>query len=203
MNDLEALTEDQRSQLLKTRRRVIESIGKNMDLYGITLSIGYLYGNMYFNTGPVTLDEMSQTMGMSKTSMSTGMRTLYDLKMINKVWEKGSRKDLYEVESDWYQNFSDYFSIKWRKAVEQNKSAMKRSLKEIEEMLAQAEAESKLQDNADAFNATESQQKDPFIELLKSDKQKIEEALAYYRWLDRLIDSFESGEIFDFIPKEQ
>lgn len=203
MNDLEALTVDQRSQLLKTRRRVIESIGKNMDLYGITLSIGYLYGNMYFNTGPVTLDEMSQTMGMSKTSMSTGMRTLYDLKMINKVWEKGSRKDLYEVESDWYQNFSDYFSIKWRKAVEQNKSAMKRSLKEIEEMLAQAEAESKLQDNADAFNATESQQKDPFIELLKSDKQKIEEALAYYRWLDRLIDSFESGEIFDFIPKEQ
>src|SRR5690606_18531235 len=108
--------------------------GKNMDLYGVTLSIGHLYGNMYFNQSPVTLDEMSSTMGMSKTSMSTGMRTLYDLKMINKVWGKGSRKDLYEVVPDWHQNFADFFSIKWRKAVEQNMSVLKRSFKEIEEM---------------------------------------------------------------------
>lgn len=57
-------------------------------------------------------------MGMSKTSMSTGVRTLLDLKMIDKVWGKGTRKDLFEVVPDWHQNFSDYFSIKWRKAVE-------------------------------------------------------------------------------------
>lgn len=185
MDELEALTEVQRSQLLKTRRRVIESIGKNMDLYGITLSIGYLYGNMYFNSAPVTLDEMSQTMGMSKTSMSTGMRTLHDLKMINKVWEKGSRKDLYEVVPDWHQNFSDFFSIKWRKAVEQNMIALKRSLKEVEEMLIEHE------------------QHPTMIALLQSDREKIQEALSYYRWLDRLIDTFESGEIYEFIPKEQ
>lgn len=185
MDELEALTEEQRSQLLKTRRRVIESIGKNMDLYGITLSIGYLYGNMYFNSAPVTLDEMSQTMGMSKTSMSTGMRTLHDLKMINKVWEKGSRKDLYEVVPDWHQNFSDFFSIKWRKAVEQNMIALKRSLKEVEEMLIEHE------------------QHPSMFALLQSDQEKIKEALAYYRWLDRLIDTFESGEIYEFIPKEQ
>ncbi|MFC6334464.1 GbsR/MarR family transcriptional regulator [Paenibacillus septentrionalis] len=185
MNELEALTEEQRSQLLKVRRRVIESIGKNMDLYGITLSIGYLYGNMYFNREPVTLDEMSQTMGMSKTSMSTGMRTLHDLKMINKVWGKGSRKDLYEVVPDWHQNFVDYFSIKWRKAVEQNMSALKRSLKEVDELMVQYETDLSMK------------------QLLESDKEKIQEALAYYRWLDRLIDSFETGEIYEFIPKEE
>jgi len=185
MNELEALTEEQRTQLLKVRRRVIESIGKNMDLYGITLSIGYLYGNMYFNREPVTLDEMSQTMGMSKTSMSTGMRTLHDLKMINKVWGKGSRKDLYEVVPDWHQNFVDYFSIKWRKAVEQNMSALKRSLKEVDELMVQYETDLSMK------------------QLLESDKEKIQEALAYYRWLDRLIDSFETGEIYEFIPKEE
>ncbi|MEK3882020.1 GbsR/MarR family transcriptional regulator [Paenibacillus sp. PL2-23] len=185
MDELAGLTEEQRTQLQKTRRRVIESIGKNMDLYGITLSIGHLYGNMYFNQEPVTLDEMSQTMGMSKTSMSTGMRTLHDLKMINKVWGKGSRKDLYEVVPDWHQNFSDFFSIKWRKAVEQNMSALERSLREIEVMKAgSAETED-------------------FLRLLDSDQAKIEDALKYYRWLDRLIDSFETGEIFTFLPKEE
>lgn len=184
MDELAGLTEEQRTKLLHTRRRVIESIGKNMDLYGITLSIGHLYGNMYFNQEPVTLDEMSQTMGMSKTSMSTGMRTLHDLKMINKVWGKGSRKDLYEVVPDWHQNFADFFSIKWRKAVEQNMNALVRSLKEIDGMMTEFPEDEHLQG------------------LLVNDKTKIEDALKYYRWLDRLIDSFETGEIYQYFPKE-
>ncbi|KRE48801.1 GbsR/MarR family transcriptional regulator [Paenibacillus sp. Soil522] len=185
MNELADLTEEQLTKLHNTRRRVIESIGKNMDLYGITLSIGHLYGNMYFNREPVTLDEMSQTMGMSKTSMSTGMRTLHDLKMINKVWGKGSRKDLYEVEPNWHQNFADFFSIKWRKAVEQNMSALNRSMKEIDALKQQYES-------------------DPaFLDVLENDMQKIDEALKYYRWLERLIDSFETGDIYKFIPLEE
>lgn len=185
MDELAGLSNDQRTKLLQTRRRVIESIGKNMDLYGITPSIGYLYGNMYFNQEPVTLDEMSHTMGMSKTSMSTGMRTLHDLKMINKVWGKGSRKDLYEVVPDWHQNFADFFSIKWRKAVEQNKNALARSLKEIDGL------------------TTELDDDDSFAKLLASDRGKIDEALKYYKWLERLIDTFESGEIYQFLPKEE
>ncbi|REK75629.1 GbsR/MarR family transcriptional regulator [Paenibacillus paeoniae] len=185
MDELAGLTEEQRAKLLHTRRRVIESIGKNMDLYGITLSIGHLYGNMYFNQSPVTLDEMSHTMGMSKTSMSTGMRTLHDLKMINKVWGKGSRKDLYEVVPDWHQNFADFFSIKWRKALEQNMSALSRSMKEMDALIA------------------EHSEDEAFLTLLTSDKSKIDEALNYYRWLDRLIDSFESGEIYQYFPKEE
>ncbi|MHA7964740.1 GbsR/MarR family transcriptional regulator [Paenibacillus sp. CAU 1782] len=184
MNELKELSDEQRTLLLQMRRRVVESIGKNMDLYGITLSIGHLYGNMYFNREPVTLDEMSETMGMSKTSMSTGMRTLYDLKMINKVWGKGSRKDLYEVESDWHQNFTDFFSIKWRKAVEQNMSVLNRSMKEIGVLLERYDGDQAM------------------VKLLLSDQEKVNDALAYYKWLDRLIDTFESGEIYNFIPKE-
>ncbi len=156
-----------------------------MDLYGITLSIGHLYGNMYFNNAPVTLDEMSATMGMSKTSMSTGMRTLMDLKMINKVWGKGSRKDLYEVVPDWHQNFIDYFSIRWRKAVEANSNALHKSLKEIRDM------------------RTEYADNEPLLALLDQDESKIHDALSYYKWLLRLIDSFESGKIYELIPMEE
>ncbi|ACT03124.1 GbsR/MarR family transcriptional regulator [Paenibacillus sp. JDR-2] len=178
------LTPEQSRSLHVSRQRVIDSIGKNMDLYGITLSIGHLYGYMYFQNDPITLDQMSQQMGMSKTSMSTGMRTLMDLKMIDKVWGKGSRKDFYEVVPDWYQNFTDFFSIKWRKAVESNMASLQKSLKEIHAL-----------QTSDPDNST-------LQEITSVDEQKINEALNYYRWLHRLIDSFESGEIFDFIPKE-
>ncbi|MVO98900.1 GbsR/MarR family transcriptional regulator [Paenibacillus lutrae] len=184
MNDLNGFTAEQIQRIQKNRERVIDSIGKNMDLYGITLSIGHLYGYMYFNNGPVTLDELSQSMGMSKTSMSTGVRTLMDLKMIDKVWGKGTRKDLYEVEPDWYQNFSDYFSIKWRKAIEGNMNVLNKALREIEEM------------------KTENEANEPFLGVLREDEIKIIQALDYYKWLIRLIETLETGRIFDFIPKE-
>ncbi len=185
MKELEGLTPEQQRKLSKARERVIDSIGKNMDLYGITLSIGHLYGQMYFHDGPITLDEMSQTMGMSKTSMSTGVRTLMDLKMIDKVWGKGSRKDLYEVVPDWHANFTDYFSIRWRKAVESNMSALTKSLTDIQVLIASADGNEAL------------------LETLRMDEAKIVEAKKYYRWLLRFIEALETGKIFELIPKEE
>lgn len=184
MTAFEGLSEEQIKVIEKSRRRVVDSIGNNMDLYGVTLSIGHLYGNMYFHDGPVTLDDMGEEMGMSKTSISTGMRTLVDLKMIGKTWGKGSRKDLYEVEADWHQNFVDYFSIKWRKSMEMNVNSLNKSLAEIRKLREDYNDNEKLIAQADL------------------DIAKMTHALHYYRWLGRFIDSLESGDIFDWIPKD-
>lgn len=180
---LEQLNEQEQAALQKVRKRVIEAIGRNMDLYGITLSTGHLYGLLFFADKPMTLDEMGQEMKMSKTSMSTGVRTLLDLKMVNKVWEKGSRKDLYEVEYDWYQTFNDFFAIKWRKAVEMNLNVLKRSIDEMDKWIARSEEEA-------------------VKDVLAEDQRKMREAVEYYLWLDRLIDTLESGEIYNLVPRQ-
>lgn len=180
---LEQLTSEQQTHLMKVRKRVIEAIGRNMDLYGVPLSTGHLYGLLFFANKPMTLDEMGSEMSMSKTSMSTGVRTLLDLKLVNKVWEKGSRKDYYEVEYDWYQTFADYFAIKWRKAVESNIHILRRSTDELNKWLSS--------ENDEAVK-----------EVLEEDLRKMGEAIKYYEWLDRLIDALESGEIYKLVPKE-
>lgn len=181
---LDQLTEEQHVALMKVRKRVIEAIGRNMDLYGIALSTGHLYGLLFFADKPMTLDEMGVEMSMSKTSMSTGVRTLLDLKMVNKVWEKGSRKDLYEVEYDWYQTFTDFFAIKWRKAVESNILVLRRSLEELNRCLA-------------------SEPEGPLRKVLEEDARKMKEAVKYYEWLDRLIDTMENGDIYQLVPKPE
>ncbi|QQZ11268.1 GbsR/MarR family transcriptional regulator [Heyndrickxia vini] len=172
-----------KEQLDKARERVIEAIAQNMHLYGVTPSIGRLYGMMFFHDEPLTLDEMKEELGMSKTSMSTSVRTLLDLKMVDKVWKKGSRKDLYSIEGDWYQNFIDLFSIKWRNAISMNKHAIEKSHKELFEMLNNESLDDKLR------------------VMITSDLEKLQNTLHYYDWLNRLVDKFESEEIFDFVPK--
>jgi len=187
MNELQGLSVEHADRIRSIRQRVIETIGSNMDLYGITLSIGHMYGHMYFHNEPVTLDEMGGVMGMSKTSMSTGMRTLIDLKMVHKVLGKGSRKDLYVVENDWHQTFVDYFSIQWRKSIEMNMSSINKALREVEKLKREA------QDTQDAALSA----------VAEHDEKKLSEARKYYLWLGRLIDSFESGDIFELVPKEE
>ncbi|MBB6024835.1 DNA-binding transcriptional regulator GbsR (MarR family) [Paenibacillus sp. JGP012] len=184
---LDHLKEDQQATVLKIRKRVIEAIGRNMDLYGVTLSTGHLYGLLFFADKPMTLDDMGREMEMSKTSMSTGVRTLLDLKMVNKVWSKGSRKDLYEVEYDWHQTFTDYFVIKWRKAVESNLQILRKSVDEINRIVKD------LDEQGDA----------ELLHVLSEDKRKVLQAEAYYRWLDRLIDTMEDEEIYKLVPKEE
>ncbi|QGG49358.1 choline uptake/conversion transcriptional regulator CudC [Heliorestis convoluta] len=174
---------DAQERIEKARERVVEALSKNMDLYGVTPSIGRLYGILYFNDGPMTLEEMSEALGMSKTSMSTGVKTLTDLKMVEKTWKKGVRKDLYRVEEDWYETFSHFFCIKWRKSSVMNQAAIERSLSELQAVIADERTPDELREKA------------------QRDVARLEEAQQYYQWLNRLVDAFETGEIFKYIPR--
>ncbi|WP_099354130.1 choline uptake/conversion transcriptional regulator CudC [Fredinandcohnia onubensis] len=171
-------------KLEKARERVIDAIAQNMNLYGVTPSVGRLWGLMYFHDEPMTLDDMKQELGMSKTSMSTSVRNLVDLKMVDKVWKKGIRKDLYEVEEDWYQTFIDFFTIKWRSGISMNVSAIQKSLADLKELLEDEQISEEVKVEAG------------------NDIAKLNNALEYYFWLNRLVDSFETHEIFKYVPKE-
>lgn len=171
-------------KLERSRTRVIDAIAQNMNLYGVTPSIGRLYGLLFFSDEPMTLDKMKEELGMSKTSMSTSVRSLLDLNMVDKVWVKGVRKDLYSIEEDWYQSFFDFFSLKWRTGISENITAIEKSMKELKELINNEETSEEVK------------------ELANTDILKLQESLDYYDWLNRLVDSFETKEIFNFIPKK-
>ncbi|TLS35570.1 GbsR/MarR family transcriptional regulator [Pseudalkalibacillus caeni] len=174
---------DQRDKLDQARERVIESIAQNMDLYSVTSSVGRLYGTMFFENGPMTLDEMKEKLHMSKTSMSTGVRSLMELQMVEKVWKKGERKDLYKTNDDWYKTFSDFFCIRWRKGIELNQKALNDSIAELREAME--------------GNDLDDEEK----QSVEADLEKMQYAMEYYTWLNKVVDLFESGEIFDIVEK--
>ncbi|MCT8136540.1 GbsR/MarR family transcriptional regulator [Anaerobacillus sp. CMMVII] len=171
-------------ELNKARERFVSEIAKNIHLYGISQSVGRLYGTVFFSEEPMTLDEMSDELGMSKTSMSTGIRMLLDAQMVERVWEKGIRKDLYRTEEDWYRSFSHVFITRWRNATEQNMIAIQETKSSLEALNAETQVE-KIRD------------------LIQLDLTKLSQAEAYYKWLDDVISLFETGEIFKIVPKQE
>ena len=173
---------DGKEKLEKARERIIETIAQNIHLYGLTPSAGRQYGTMFFHNEPLTLDDMTEKLGMSKTSMSTSVRALSDLKLVERAWKRGVRKDLYQVTDDWYQSFIDLFSIKWRRSISLHTVAVRRSLAELEELVNDPEISDDLKMEA------------------KADIEKLRYMRDYYEWLDRLVDAFEDHDIFNLVP---
>src|SRR5699024_334316 len=166
----------------ETIERFIQVIAKNMSLYGVTPSTGRLYGVLYFSEKPMTLDDMRDALEMSKTSMSTGVRTLSEMNMVESTFKKGVRKDLYQSDEDLYKSITSLFGNRWRKHTETNIGQANQAIDKLAKLGSTTKDES-LKKKID---------KD--IELLHYAKN-------YYTWLMRLIHVIESGEIFDYIPK--
>lgn len=168
----------------ETIERFIQVIAKNMSLYGITSSVGRLYGVLYFSDQPMTLDDMREALVMSKTSMSTGVRSLSDMKMVESTFKKGIRKDLYQSEEDWYKSFTSLFGNRWRQHTETNIEEAEETIAELNKLRAQTTDET-LRSNID------------------NDIERLVYAKNYYKWLMEFIRVIETGKIFDYIPKHE
>lgn len=62
--------------------------------------IGQIYAVLYLNDSPMCLDEIAESLAVSKASVSIGVRQLEGWRAVRKVWIKGDRKDFYEAETD-------------------------------------------------------------------------------------------------------
>ena len=169
----------------EARTRIIDQNSESQTLFGMSPTVRRLMSVMYYNEKPMTLDEMTQMLGMSKASMSNAVRELDEMGLVEKVWRKGERKDLYRVEMDNYESFFKYFSYHWRKVIGPKKIVLRKSINDL------------------AALKTESGIDSDTLEQIDKDLAKLEAGLEYYDWLSRLIDSFDTHEIFDFIPKKQ
>lgn len=166
---------------------MINTIAETMDLYGVTSSVGRLYATLYFQHEPMTLDGMKDKLGMSKPSMSTSVRKLQDINIVQKVWQKGTRKDFFVAEKDYFQYFKKFFCKKWERESNMFLDSIDYAQKQLAEILNRPEVE--VEEHL--------QQKAQF------DYDQLEEARKYYHWLQRLIRFIESNEIYDYLPKEK
>jgi DNA-binding transcriptional regulator GbsR (MarR family) len=167
----------------RVRDQIIDFNSDHQTLFSMPHTVRRLMSVMYYYEKPMTLDDMTELLGMSKASMSIAVRELDEMGLVKKIWKKGERKDIYQVEEDNYDSFIKFFCYHWRKSVVPQTNALKKFIYELKE----------IKENDDLDEESK--------ELIEKDLKKLYSGLEYLDWLSRLIQSFESNEIFDFIPK--
>lgn len=157
---------------------VIDAIAQTMDLYGANYSFGQLYGVMFFEDKPMTLEEMKQVMNMSKSNMSYGVRSLIASRMVTKLPEKRERKELYAAETDFFEAFRNFFTLKLQREIDVMQEAMGAGVPGLQAL-------------AYAPDTPEEER-----QACLRDLEKLEHAAEYYAWLQRFVSGLAEGAIF-------
>src|SRR5699024_6870098 len=96
---------------------------------------------------------------------------------------KGSRKDLFMAEKDYFQYFKQFFCKKWEREAEMFLTSINESQKKLANVLEHP--------NLD----------DGVKETAQLDYEQLEAARKYYQWMERVVDCSESEEIYEHLPK--
>ena len=79
------------------RNDFIDTLGEASERYGQTRVAGLLEGLLYLSSEPLSLDDMAQRLEVSKASVSTNIRLLERWRAVRKVFNRGDRKNYYEL----------------------------------------------------------------------------------------------------------
>lgn len=113
--------------------KIIIEFSKTIEMFDLTTLEARLFAYLYLSKKPLTLDDMSDALGKSKSAMSTSIRSLSELNLVTRVWKKGIRKDLYQANMQLFKTFMNAYINKWIAATNRQKT----SLEEINRLIEQ------------------------------------------------------------------
>jgi DNA-binding transcriptional regulator GbsR (MarR family) len=81
-------------------RQFVERVGMLTETEGLPRIAGRIYGLLLMTPGECSLDEMADSLGVSKASISTDARRLEDAGIVVRSSRPGDRRDYYAIAPD-------------------------------------------------------------------------------------------------------
>ncbi|MBI2082943.1 MAG: MarR family transcriptional regulator [Deltaproteobacteria bacterium] len=123
------------SKLDEVRDRLIESAGKiSANMLGMVSKVGgQIYSLLFLSRNPLSLDQISEQLKVSKGGVSVNVRMLEEAGLVRKVWVKGDRRDYYEAQRDYPRKLLKDFFDRVRRGIEDSTRVIHRCLAELEQ----------------------------------------------------------------------
>lgn len=131
--------------------RFIESAGKiSANMLGMVNKVGgQIYALLFLSRDPLSLDEIAEILGVSKGNISVNVRLLEELKLVKKVWVKGSRRDYYEANRDYPRKLLKGFFDRIREGIDESMRLINRCQGQFQEALPVVKSDEEAQKDAD------------------------------------------------------
>ncbi|MCX6080137.1 MAG: hypothetical protein NTW32_11440 [Chloroflexi bacterium] len=88
--------------LLLIKQNFVEGLSSISQFWGFPKGMGAIFAVLYLSPNPLSLDEIVEQAGLTKGAISTNVRALSRMGLIQPVIRFGDRKDYYQAETDFY-----------------------------------------------------------------------------------------------------
>ena len=116
------------------RNEMIDEAGEKSEKFGFPRVAGQLNGLLFLHKGAMSLDEMANRLEVSKASISTNIRILERWKAVRRVYNRGERKNYYEMNGTLWEIETEIASTmvneeldRFRRIIERNNKILKSS----------------------------------------------------------------------------
>lgn len=143
MNDDERLSTDSLdgdsttpTAIAEAREEVISAMERSAELYGLKRSYGRLYGILFFADHPVSLDELVDASGYAKSTVSTAMKQMEHLRLVQRRSIPGEgKRAFFEAETDLWRVVQEFLKHEVKREID----IMTRALEDAESTLEAAD----------------------------------------------------------------
>ena len=118
---------------------VVKTASEFADSIGLGSVAAQMYALLYLSPSALSLDEISEKLNLSKSTVSQNIRILEGWDAVKNIFVKGSRKDFYEVNS----NIIEIVLKRLKSGLNNRLSKAQTSISEIENLIASIEDASK------------------------------------------------------------
>ena len=120
---------------------VVDFMVRLFRLMGLPKTIGSIYGYVYASPRPVSMDDLTQALGISLGSASQGLRTLKVFRAIKPVYTQGERREHFEAETDFQQFVGAFLKGELEQYIENTEKRTERMAGQLEALTDESEKE--------------------------------------------------------------
>ena len=113
-----------KNTILQIQDDILQLAGTLCASMNLPRILGQLYALLYINEEPISMDEITDKLNVSKGNVSVNIKILEGWGAVKKVWVKGSRKNFYTANSDIWQIFRERLEEAFKKRMERTAGSL-------------------------------------------------------------------------------
>ena len=120
-------------QLDPTTQKFILHWGEMGSRWGLNRTVAQIHALLYISPDPLTADEISDTLGIARSTVSTGLRELQTWNIVKVIHLLGDRRDHFQVMGDVWEMFRAVLRERKRRELDPALDVLRETIAELEE----------------------------------------------------------------------
>ncbi len=158
--------------------------GEMCSRWGINRTVGQIYALLFISARPLTADEITERLGVSRSNVSMGLKELSSWRLVRLSHQPGDRRDFYTAPEDVWAIFKTLAEERQRREVDPTLSMLRDALLETPDSAEERHAQARMREMHDLIE----QLTDWFAEVRKLSPATLEKLMALGTTATKLLD---------------